>query len=233
MASADEARLRDVVDAVVTRAGYDLEELTVVAAGRRRMLRVVIDRDAGVDLDDAAAVSRDISAELDELDAADPMGSAAYTLEVTSPGIGRPLTLPRHFRRARGRLLVITAVDGGTSTGRVRRADDERVELLVGKAGTDRVAVPYTAIARAKVEVEFTSPSPAVLALLDAETAGKLDQDVPAARDAPGEDTDDDTDDDTDTDDDDDDTDTDTDDDDDDDDDDDENHDSEEDLTTT
>ncbi len=70
-ASANQARLRDVVDSVVSRAGYDLEELTVVAAGRRRLLRVVIDSDLGVDLDDAAAVSRDISAELDGFDTSD------------------------------------------------------------------------------------------------------------------------------------------------------------------
>src|SRR3954468_23916120 len=102
-ASAVPARLRELVDSVVSRAGYDLEELTVVAAGRRRLLRVVVDSDVGVDLDEAAGVSRDISAALDELaDATDPMGAAPYTLEVTSPGIGRPLTQPRHFRRAGG-----------------------------------------------------------------------------------------------------------------------------------
>ncbi|MET3803505.1 ribosome maturation factor RimP [Nakamurella sp. UYEF19] len=171
MASADQARLRGVVEAVVTRAGYDLEDLTVVAAGRRRLLRVVIDRDAGVDLDDAATVSREISAELDELDAADPMGAAAYTLEVTSPGIGRPLSLPRHFRRARGRLLAITTEDGGSLLGRVRKADDDGVELLVGKSGTDPLTLAYPVIAKARVEVEFSAPSGPVLAALGEDTA--------------------------------------------------------------
>ena len=124
--STDQARLHEVVDSVVSGAGYDLEELTVVAAGRRRMLRVVIDSDAGVDLDDAATVSRDISVELDAFgDSADPMGAAAYTLEVTSPGIGRPLTLPRHFRRARGRLLSITRTDG-TRADRTRCAGGDQ-----------------------------------------------------------------------------------------------------------
>jgi ribosome maturation factor RimP len=180
-ASATQARLREVVDSVVSRAGYDLEELTVVAAGRRRMLRVVIDSDLGVDLDDAAAVSRDISAELDGLEtSADPMGAAAYTLEVTSPGIGRPLTLPRHFRRARGRLLSITRTDGSVLVGRVLLAGEQAVDLLVGRSGTEPLTLDYTAIARARVEVEFSAPSAQVLALLDAETAQKFDQDAPA-----------------------------------------------------
>jgi len=180
MASADQERLREVVDAVVSTAGYDLEEMTVVAAGRRRMLRVAIDSDVGVDLDDAAAVSRNISDRLDELDATDPMGSAAYTLEVTSPGIGRPLTLPRHFRRARGRLLAITTVDGDSLFGRVLLGRDTEVDLLVGPSGTEPLTLAHSAFAKAKVEVEFNSPSGQVLALLGAETADDLRQDAAA-----------------------------------------------------
>ncbi len=207
MASADQARLRAVVDDVVSRAGYDLEDLTVVAAGRRRLLRVVIDSDGGVDLDDAAAVSRDISAELDALEATDPMGQAAYTLEVTSPGIGRALSLPRHFRRARGRMLAVTTTDGRSLTGRVRTALATEVELLTGSSGTEPLTLRYDSIAKARVEVEFSSPSAQVLAALDPETAEKLQGDGAAELDAdPGrpiaepdddtDDTDDDTDDD-------------------------------------
>ncbi len=198
MASADLAHLRDVVGAVVAGAGYDLEDLTVVAAGRRRMLRVVIDSDSGVDLDQAAAVSRDVGTRLDQLDAADPMGGAPYTLEVTSPGIGRPLTLPRHFRRARGRLLAITTVDGGQILGRVVRADETTLDLLVGRSGTDPAVLAYPDIAKARVEVEFSAPSAEVLALLGAETADRFRQDVPADeddRDDDGDDRDDDGDD--------------------------------------
>lgn len=181
MASADQARLHEVVDSVVSGVGYDLEEMTVVAAGRRRMLRVVIDSDAGVDLDDAAAVSRELSARLDALeDSNDPMGAAAYTLEVTSPGIGRPLTLPRHFRRARGRLLSITGADGTSLFGRVVQAGDLSVDLLVGKSGTDLQTLEYSAIAKAKVEVEFSAPSAQVMALLGPETSQKFDHDAPS-----------------------------------------------------
>jgi ribosome maturation factor RimP len=173
-AAPDQSRLREVVEAVVTAAGYDLEELTVVAAGRRRMLKVVLDSDDGVDLDEAAQVSRDISERLDALEAADPMGVAAYTLEVTSPGIGRPLTMPRHFRRAQGRLLAITATDGSALLGRVRAAQDDGVDLLVGSSGLEPRRLSYDEIDKARVEVEFNPPSAQVLALLGEQTAQKF-----------------------------------------------------------
>jgi ribosome maturation factor RimP len=165
MGSSDERRLRAVVEQVTARAGVDLEDLTVHAAGRRRIVRVVIDGDDGVSLDDAAAVSRAISDVLDA-DQDDPMGSAPYALEVTSPGIGRPLTLPRHFRRARTRLVSITTTDGHALTGHVLDATDTGLALLTGKSGTDRVDVSFDTIARAKVEVEFSAPSAAVRELL-------------------------------------------------------------------
>ena len=165
MGSSDERRLRAVVEQVTARAGFDLEDLTVQAAGRRRIVRVVIDADDGVSLDDAAAVSRAISEALDA-DQDDPMGSAPYALEVTSPGIGRPLTLPRHFRRARTRLVAITTTDGRALTGHVLEATDSGLVLLTGKSGTDRVDLPFDTIAKAKVEVEFSRPSAAVRELL-------------------------------------------------------------------
>jgi ribosome maturation factor RimP len=170
----DQSPLREVVEAVVTAAGYDLEDLTVVAAGRRRLLKVILDSDDGVDLDEAAQVSRDISERLDALEAADPMGAAAYTLEVTSPGIGRPLTMPRHFRRAVGRMLAIITTDGSTVLGRVLAAQDDGVDLLVGKAGLDPRRLTYDEIDKARVEVEFNPPSAQVLALLGEQTAQKF-----------------------------------------------------------
>jgi len=173
-AASDQSQLREVVEAVVTAAGYDLEDLTVVAAGRRRLLKVVLDSDNGVDLDEAAQVSRDISERLDALDAADPMGAAAYTLEVTSPGIGRPLTLPRHFRRAQGRLLAITTTDGSAVLGRVLAAQDDGVDLLVGSSGIEPRRLSYGEIDKARVEVEFNTPSAQVLALLGEQIAQKF-----------------------------------------------------------
>jgi len=101
---ADPAELERVLEPVVRAAGMDLESVRVGSAGRRRLLRVVVDADGGVSLDDIALVSREVSARLDRTGA---MGEAPYTLEVSSPGVDRPLTLPRHWRRAAGRLVRV------------------------------------------------------------------------------------------------------------------------------
>lgn len=166
MTLGDDGRLRAVVSAVVLRAGFDLEELTVIAAGRRRLVRVAIDRDGGVDLDSAAAVSRDISHELDADGGDEILGGAPYTLEVTSPGIGRPLTEARHFRRAAGRLVSVTLADGGTVQARILRVDGDTVVLLTGPDGLQQRSVPLAGISRAKVEVEFGPPPAGVVELL-------------------------------------------------------------------
>jgi ribosome maturation factor RimP len=81
----------------------DLEAVKLTSAGRRVLLRVVIDADGGISLDDIAEVSRELSA---KLDASDVMGETPYTLEVTSPGTDRPLTQPRHWRRAAGSVRI-------------------------------------------------------------------------------------------------------------------------------
>jgi ribosome maturation factor RimP len=171
MGSGDERRLQEVVTEVTTAAGYDLEELVVRSAGRRRVVRVVIDSDHGVSLDEAAGISRAISERLDESGDQDPAGSEPYTLEVTSPGIGRPLTLPRHFRRARTRLVALVTADGKTITGHVLAVSDTAVRLIVpGRKGVGtgikEIEVPLADIERAKVEVEFNHPPAAVMALL-------------------------------------------------------------------
>jgi ribosome maturation factor RimP len=143
-------RVREAVEPVVTAAGFDLEDVTVTAAGRRSVVRVVVDRDGGLDLDAVAEVSRVVSAALDE---GGVTGDAPYTLEVSSPGVDRPLTEPRHWRRARGRLVSATLRDGGGEvTGRVRSADDESVVLDLG--GRER-AIPYADLGPGKVRVEF------------------------------------------------------------------------------
>lgn len=174
MGSGDESRLQEVVTEVTTAAGYDLEELVVRNAGRRRVVRVVIDSDHGVSLDEAAAISRAVSERLDEAGELDPAGNAPYTLEVTSPGIGRPLTLPRHFRRARTRLVALVTTDGQPITGHVLAVTDTAVRLIVPArkgvgTGIKEIDVPLADIERAKVEVEFNHPAAAVLALLGVE----------------------------------------------------------------
>ena len=143
-------QIRSVVEPSVADAGFDLDDLVVSPAGKRRLVRVVLDKDGGVTLDECAEVSREISRSLDEADA---MGSAAYTLEVSSRGVSRPLTLPRHWRRSSGRLVAVTLTDGTTVRGRVTGSDDEAATLDLD--GTMRV-VPYDDVAKAVVQVEMT-----------------------------------------------------------------------------
>ena len=148
----DEGRIADVIRPVIASAGMDLESVRVSAAGRRRLMRVVVDSDQGVSLDDAAAISRKLSA---VLDAAPVMGDFPYTLEVSSPGVDRPLTDPRHWRRAVGRLVQVTAADAGPISGRVLAADADGVTLDV--AGDCR-RFGYAALGAGAVQVEFGHP---------------------------------------------------------------------------
>jgi ribosome maturation factor RimP len=121
MAALSPSRLRQLVEPVVEGVGYDLEAVDVSQAGRRSVVRVVVDRDGGVDLDAVADVSREVSRALDEADA---LGERPYVLEVTSPGVDRPLTEPRHWRRNVGR-----KVTAGEVAGRIREVTDDRVSL--------------------------------------------------------------------------------------------------------
>lgn len=142
------AKLRPVVEG----AGFDLEDLIVSQAGRRSVVRVVIDSDNGVSLDDIATVSRAVSAEMDAGD--DGFGSSPYTLEVTSPGVDRPLTEQRHWRRAVGRLVEWSA-DGKKQQGRVVDVTGETVTLRMGQ-GHQQLALGK--ISPARVQVEFSKP---------------------------------------------------------------------------
>ncbi len=143
--------LLEVLAPVVTATGHDLEDVTVTSAGRRSLVRVIVDADDGVDLDAIADVSRAVS---DALDSDSPGGAAfagPYVLEVSSPGVDRPLTEPRHWRRAAGRLVQV-GVGGETLTGRVRSADGSGVTLDV--AGSER-EIPWADLGKGKVQVEF------------------------------------------------------------------------------
>jgi ribosome maturation factor RimP len=133
----------------------DLESVRVTAAGRRRLLRVVVDSDRGVSLDDAAAISRAVSA---ALDSAPVMGDFPYTLEVSSPGVDRPLTDPRHWRRAAGRLVRVTVTDSGVISGRVVAADAEGVTLDVDGSPKARRRFRYAALGAGAIQVEFGHP---------------------------------------------------------------------------
>jgi ribosome maturation factor RimP len=156
--SVDEGRIADVIRPVVDAAGMDLESVRVTAAGRRRLLRVVVDSDRGVSLDDAAAVSRELSAALDMVAV---MGDFPYTLEVSSPGVDRPLTDRRHWRRAVGRLVQVTVSDSAGArsvSGRVVSADADGVTLDVEDDPTTRRRFPYAALGAGAIQVEFGHP---------------------------------------------------------------------------
>jgi ribosome maturation factor RimP len=150
VATVSRQRVREVVEPAITSAGYDLEDVTVTAAGRRSLVRVVVDRDGGVDLDAVADVARMVS---DALDADDPTGDAPYTLEVSSPGVDRALTEARHWRRAAGRLVRAPVRDAADVTGRVIRADDAGVTFDVD--GSERT-IRYDVLGPGKVQVEFS-----------------------------------------------------------------------------
>jgi len=156
--SVDEDRIADVIRPVVAAAGMDLESVRVTAAGRRRLLRVVVDSDRGVSLDDAAAVSRELSAELDTVAV---MGDFPYTLEVSSPGVDRPLTDHRHWRRAVGRLVQVTVTDSGGArpvSGRISAADADGVTLDVEGDPKTRRRFPYALLGPGAIQVEFGHP---------------------------------------------------------------------------
>lgn len=149
-------RLRALLEPLAAKAGLDLEEIKVTQAGKRRRLEIAVDGDEGVSLDEVAELSREFGEALDE---SDLMGGAPYVLEVGSPGVDRPLTHPRHWRRATGRLVKAQLAEGGEVAGRVLEADEDGVLLLVppvkGRGKATERRLEYSAVARARVEVEF------------------------------------------------------------------------------
>jgi ribosome maturation factor RimP len=158
------AELAAVLERVVRAAGMDLESVRVTAAGRRRLLRVVVDADGGVGLDDIALISRELSA---RLDASGVMGDAPYTLEVSSPGVDRPLTEPRHWRRAAGRLVTVALVHSSPTHAAGPATRPAPVEGRVIEAGEDRVILDiagehrefgYAELGPGRVQVEFGRP---------------------------------------------------------------------------
>jgi ribosome maturation factor RimP len=175
--AADAERLADRLEPAVTGLGMDLDGIRVTSAGRRRLLRVTVDADGGVSLDDIEKVSRALSAVLDE---SAVMGEMPYTLEVSSPGVDRPLTEPRHWRRAAGRLVTVAVTrpepepggqqpperpggyggagqPGGPGEpasvhGRIRQADARGVTLEID-GGTRQFS--YGELGPGRIEIEF------------------------------------------------------------------------------
>lgn len=157
--SADQVRrqLLDVLAPVVAGIGYELEDVGVTSAGRRSVIRVVVDRDGGIDLDAVAEVSRAVSDAIDSTTSETPDFAAPFVLEVSSPGVDRPLTEPRHWRRSVGR-LVQTTDDQQPITARVHAVSEAGVSLDVDGAVRE---VPWTALGTGRVQVEFARPGAA------------------------------------------------------------------------
>ncbi len=194
-----EERVSQLVAELVARRGFDLEGVAIAAAGNGELapvrVKVTVDSDGPADLDAIAALSREMS---ELLDAAGDFGEAAYLLEVTTPGVERPLTTGRHWRRAQGRKVRVKLADGAERIeGKARfdarvgqLADDAGTVALVigGKVKPHRVHVPLTDIAEAVVQVEFNAPGAAELELAGGIAPGRpVPGEEPADLAAPGQ----------------------------------------------
>jgi ribosome maturation factor RimP len=177
-----EQALTDLLLPALAADGLVVEELRLMPAGKRRILKVLIDRDPyatgqpvasagaaaeadqpidGLSLDEVAEASRVVSAHLDTLTGDDdPLAGAAYTLEVSSPGVERPLTLPRHFRRNVGRLVDLRTSDGSSLRCRITAATADNVTVQTGHGPRD---LTWADVQGASVQVEFKRvPKPPV-----------------------------------------------------------------------
>ncbi len=168
------AALRELLAPVVAAHGVDLEAVSVTRAGSRSVVRVVVDRDGGLDLDGVAEVSHSVNAALDA--AGDDVIHGSFVLEVTTPGVDRPLTEPRHWRRAAGRLVKVTRKGSGagggknqgevggkgtgsaTTIGRVVSAGVDAA-VLADPASGAQTEVAYADVSRAVVQIEFNAPA--------------------------------------------------------------------------
>lgn len=155
--SASQAATAERIEAELTgplgALGLDVEAVEITPAGKRRVLRIAVDKDGGVTLDDVAAATRAVN---EVLDSSDVMGEQPYTLEVTSRGVDRPLTLPRHWRRNASRLVKVSLREGGDVTGRITSSDDDAVTLEVD--GKQR-ELAYADVKKALVQIEFNRKS--------------------------------------------------------------------------
>ncbi len=149
--------LKDQISEHITpalhKAGYFLEDVNLVSPGQHRIVTVIVDGESALNLDQVTVASKLVSELLDE---ATFMGETPFTLEVTSPGIDRPLTLPRHFAKNVDRLLKVTKTDGVVITGRILSNTDSDVTLSVTeKKDVKEVVISLGDIKRAQVEIEY------------------------------------------------------------------------------
>ncbi|QLL09275.1 ribosome maturation factor RimP [Mycobacterium vicinigordonae] len=161
-----QAQVIELLSAEFAHAGYEIEDVVIDSRSRPPRITVIADGDTALDLDTVADLSRSASNLLDSLDAPGGDGIGQYVLEVSSPGVERPLSSEKHFRRARGRKVEVTLADGSRLTGRVGPVRDGAVALVV-RAGRNLTLreIPLVEIVKAVVQVEFSPPTPAELEL--------------------------------------------------------------------
>lgn len=146
-------QISQLVTPAVEAQGFFLEEVQLVSPGKHRIVTCIVDGETSLNLDQVTSVSRAISELLDE---APFMGETPFTLEVTSPGVDRPLTKPRHFAKNHDRLLKVVKLDGDVVTGRIAANSENEVTLtVIDKKEVKDVVVAFADIKRATVEIEF------------------------------------------------------------------------------
>ena len=146
-------QISQLVTPAVEAQGFFLEEVQLVSPGKHRIVTCIVDGETSLNMDQVTSVSRAISELLDE---AQFMGETPFTLEVTSPGVDRPLTKPRHFAKNHDRLLKVVKLDGDVVTGRIAANSETEVTLTVtDKKEVKDVIVAFSDIKRATVEIEF------------------------------------------------------------------------------
>jgi ribosome maturation factor RimP len=146
-------QISEFISPAIHKAGYFLEDINIVSPGQHRIVTVIVDGESALNLDQVTVASKLVSELLDE---ASFMGETPFTLEVTSPGIDRPLTLPRHFAKNADRLLKVTKTDGEVVTGRILSNTEVDVTLTVTeKKDVKQVTITLADIKRAQVEIEF------------------------------------------------------------------------------
>ena len=141
-------QILQILEPIASNMGLDLEDVEIKSAGKHSIVQVSIDKDGGINLDEVAQISNQIS---EALDAKEVLGEKPYTLEVGSPGIDRALTLPRHWRRNNGRLVKIN-FGSNSEIGRIIESDEEKVSLEV--KGKTR-SINFDKIDKAYIQVEF------------------------------------------------------------------------------
>lgn len=145
--------ITDLISPAVTEAGFFLEEVQIASPGSHRIVTCIVDGQTPLNLDQVTVASRLIS---ELLDSADFMGETPFTLEVTSPGVDRPLTQPRHWTKNLTRLIKVTLSDGTITTGRLTEFNEVNAILVENiKGRLKEHTVVFADIKRAVVEIEF------------------------------------------------------------------------------